>query len=99
MNLVIILVVERMVEVVAMVEVEEGVDEVATVVVDKEEEAAAVDHPFVVVGKAAVCGRLPWGRPWRRKKETRNKTSSRPHVVVVGSVGGTARSRRYLSLV
>jgi hypothetical protein len=49
MNLVIILVVERMVKVVATVDVEEGADEVATVVVDEEEEAAAVDHPFAVV--------------------------------------------------
>eukprot|EP00978_Attheya_sp_CCMP212_P020461 scaffold58627_cov57-Attheya_sp.AAC.3 len=49
-----------MVEVVAMVDLEEGVDEVATVVVDEEEEAAAVDHPFAVVGEATVtvggCG-------------------------------------------
>mmetsp|Transcript_12638 Transcript_12638/g.22882 ORF Transcript_12638/g.22882 Transcript_12638/m.22882 type:complete len:117 (+) Transcript_12638:677-1027(+) len=61
MNLVIILVVERMVVVVvATVDVEEGVDEVAvTVVVDEEEEAVGVDHPFAVevdevVGEAAV---------------------------------------------
>eukprot|EP00978_Attheya_sp_CCMP212_P020558 scaffold58986_cov95-Attheya_sp.AAC.2 len=86
-----------MVELVAMVDVEEGVDEeVATVVMDEEEEeeAAAMDHPFAVVWARR---RLPWGRPWRWKKETRNKTS-RPQLVV-GSVGGTARSRRYLSLV
>eukprot|EP00978_Attheya_sp_CCMP212_P027983 scaffold95290_cov32-Attheya_sp.AAC.1 len=38
-----------MVEVVATVDAEEGADEVATVVVDEEEEAAAVDHPFAVV--------------------------------------------------
>eukprot|EP00978_Attheya_sp_CCMP212_P036611 scaffold167525_cov48-Attheya_sp.AAC.1 len=43
-----------MVEVVAMVDVEEGADEEATVVVDEEEEATAVNHPFAVVGEAAV---------------------------------------------